>query len=145
MRTGASYARDVTSAIDTFLAGSPHAVIGASTDRRKYGNKVLRTYMQNGRPVYAVNPREADGDGIEGVRTVATLAELPEPVHGISIITPPAVTERIVDDAIAAGIEHLWMQPGAESPSAIARAETAGLSVIHGGPCLLVVLGFKGP
>lgn len=145
MRTSASYARVVTSPIDAFLAGSPHAVVGASTDRRKYGNKVLRTYVQNGRPVYAVNPREVERDGIEGVQTVATLAELPEPVHGISIITPPAVTERIAEDAIAAGIAHLWMQPGAESASAIARAEAAGLSVIHGGPCLLVVLGFEGP
>ena len=135
----------MSSAIEAFLSGSPHAVVGASKDRDKYGNKVLRNYVQRGRSVYAVNPAEAGGDGIEGVPTFATLADLPERVHGISIITSPKVTERIVDDAIAAGIAHLWMQPGAESGPAVARAEAAGLSVIHGGPCLLVVLGFKGP
>lgn len=131
--------------IDDFLAGSPHAVAGASRDRRKFGNKVLRTYLQRGMPVYAVNPTHADAEGIEGVTTVATLADLPEPVHGLSIITPPAVTERIVEDAIALGITQLWMQPGAEHPRAIRRAQDAGLSVIHGGPCLLVELGFHGP
>jgi predicted CoA-binding protein len=145
MSPATGYALRVTSPVDAFLSGSPHAVVGASTDRSKYGNKVLRTYLQQGRPVYAVNPREAEGDGIEGVQTVATLADLPEPVHGVSIITPPRVTEQIVDDAIETGIRHLWMQPGAESDDAIARAEAAGVSVIHGGPCLLVVLGFRGP
>jgi predicted CoA-binding protein len=104
---------------------------------------VLRTYLQRNMKVYAVNPRRADAEGIEGVTTVATLADLPQPVHGISIITPPEVTETIVQDAIAAGIHHLWMQPGAESRRAVEAAEAAGLSVIHGGPCLLVVLGFR--
>ncbi len=127
--------------IDAFLEGSPHAVVGASQDRRKFGNKVLRTYLQCGMPVYAVNPNRAP---IERTITVATLAELPVSVHGISIITPPSVTEQIVDEAIAAGIGHLWMQPGAESASAIRRAEDASLSVIAGGPCLLVELGFAG-
>ena len=60
-----------------------------------------------------------------------------------SIITPPTVTERIVQDAIAAGVKHLWMQPGAESQNAVDRAREAGLNVIAGGPCLLVVLGFR--
>lgn len=131
--------------IDAFLAGSPHAVAGASRDRSKFGNKVLRNYLQRGMPVYAVNPSCAGPDGIEGVTTVATLADLPEPVHGLSIITPPTVTARIVEDAIAAGIGHLWMQPGAEDARAIRRAKDAGLSVIYGGPCLLVELGFQGP
>ena len=61
----------------------------------------------------------------------------------MSIITPPPVTERVVEEAAAAGVEHLWMQPGAESDAAVARAEELGLSVIAGGPCLLVVLGYR--
>lgn len=127
--------------IQDFLAGAPHAVVGASSDRSKYGNKVLRSYQQKGRKVYAVHPRE---QLVEGAPTVATLADLPEPVHGLSIITPPPVTERIVEEAAAAGIRRLWMQPGAESAKAVARAEELGLSVISGGPCILVTLGFRG-
>jgi len=121
-----------------FLEGRPHAVVGASRDRSKFGNKVLRTYLRHAMPVFAVNPRES-GE-IEGVAVFATLADLPEAVHGISIITPPSVTEKIVHEAIALGIRHLWMQPGAEGPQAIEAATRAQLSVIAGGPCILVEL-----
>lgn len=125
--------------IDRFLAGQPHAVVGASADRHKYGNRVLRTYLQKHRPVYPVNPHATE---IEGHPAFPSLAELPEPVHGISIITPPEVTEQIVAEAIELGIGNIWMQPGAESQRAIEQATAAGVNVIAGGPCLLVVLGF---
>jgi predicted CoA-binding protein len=127
--------------IDAFLAGAPHAVVGASTDRTKYGNKVLRCYQQSGRPVHVVHPRERE---IEGESCVPSIADLPPDVHGLSIITPPAITEQVVQAAIAKGIRHLWMQPGAESAKAIELAQAAGLGVIAGGPCLLVVLHFRG-
>ncbi len=126
--------------MDDFLRGEAYAVVGASTDRAKYGNKVLRCYLQNGRRAHPVHPRERE---IEGQTCVPDLFALPEPVHGVSIITPPEVTERVVEDAAAAGITRLWMQPGAESARAVRRARELGLSVIAGGPCLLVVLGYR--
>ena len=126
--------------IAAFLAGSPHAVVGASRNRDKYGNKVLRCYMQHQRRVFPVNPHAAK---IEGLIACADLGALPEPVHGLSIITPPHITETIVEQAADLGIGHLWMQPGAESPAAIDRAEAAGLSVIADGSCILVVLGYS--
>jgi predicted CoA-binding protein len=126
--------------IEQFLAGAPHAVVGASKDRSKYGNKVLRAYLQRKRPVYCVHPRESE---IEGVECVKSIADLPEGVHGLSIITPPPVTERVVREAAEAGITRLWMQPGAESEQALEDAEELGLDVIAGGPCVLVVLGFR--
>jgi uncharacterized protein len=60
----------------------------------------------------------------------------------LSIITPPAVTEKIVSLAIAHGIRHIWMQPGAESAAAVAACRAAGINVIADGSCLLVVLGY---
>jgi predicted CoA-binding protein len=127
-------------AIDAFLAGPSFAVVGASADRSKYGNKVLRSYLQAGRRVYPVNPKLNE---IEGERSYPDLASLPERVHGVSIVTPPAVTETIVEQAAAAGIRHLWMQPGAESEAAIARANELGIELIHSGPCVLVAQGFR--
>ena len=127
--------------IKRFLAGRPHAVVGASADREKYGNLVLRCYQQNERPVFAVNPR---GGTIEGERVYADLASIPGTVHGVSIITPPPVTERVIQEAGALGIRHVWMQPGAESPRAIARCRELGIECIAGGPCILVVLGWSG-
>lgn len=126
--------------IDAFLNGAPFAVVGASTNRAKYGNKVLRVYQQNDRPVYPINPR---ADEIEGLQAYPDLASLPELPHGVSIITPPAITEQVVDEAIALGIKHLWMQPGAESAKAVRHARENGINVVANGPCVLVVLGYR--
>ena len=126
--------------IEQFLSGKVFAVAGASSDRSKYGNKVLRSYQQAGLEVYGIHPRETL---IEGAPSFAKLAQLPERIDGLSIVTPPAVTEKLVEEAAAAGVKRLWMQPGAESPAAIARAQQLGLEVIAGGPCLLVALHYQ--
>lgn len=120
-----------------FLDGAAFAVVGASRDRTKYGNRVLRAYLAHGRRAFPVNPRE---DEVEGLVAVPDLSALPERVHGISIVTPPAVTERVVTEALALGYTRLWMQPGAESPAAIAAARAAGALVLAYGPCVLVEL-----
>jgi predicted CoA-binding protein len=125
--------------IQSFLAGKRFAVVGASANREKYGNKVLRVYQQNQRDVVPVNPA---GGQIEGLAAFADLAAVPGPIDGVSIITPPVVTEKVVAQAIDRGIKHIWMQPGAESARAIAAAEAAGANVIAGGPCVLVALRF---
>ena len=125
--------------IDEFLAKEAFAVVGASSKPHKYGNKVLRCYQQNQRTVVPVNPVEKV---IEGLPCVSSVSDLPDHVGSISIITPPAVTEKVVREAIARGIRNIWMQPGAESPRAIADCETAGINVIADGSCLLVVLGY---
>ncbi len=126
--------------IEEFLSGSPHAVVGASRDRSKYGNKVFRVYLQNGRPVFPVNP---NAQTIEGQAAYADLSSLPSNVHGISVITQPEVTEQIIEQAAELGIKHVWLQPGAESRGAMERAEQLGLSLIAGGPCVLVVMGYR--
>ena len=125
--------------IDEFLAGAPHAVIGASRDRAKYGNKVLRAYLQNDREVYPVNPNSKE---VEGLDTFPDLASLPQAVYGISVITQPDVTLRIVEQAAELGIKNIWMQPGAESENAVQRAEQLGMNTIAGGPCVLVTLRY---
>lgn len=133
--------RPLQERIDDFLAEGPWAVVGASTDRSKYGNKVLRCYLQQGKePVWPVNPKEPE---VEGLRAYPDLASLPAVPRALSIITPPKVTAAVVDEAARLGIRHLWMQPGAEGPEALERAAAAGLEPIAGGPCLLVVLGYR--
>lgn len=125
--------------IDAFLAGKRFAVVGASANHEKYGNKVLRVYQQRGLDVVPVNP---SGGAIEGLAAYADLASVPGTIDGVSIITPPRVTEQVVAQALARGIKNIWMQPGAESPAAVELAEQAGANVIAGGPCILVMLRF---
>ena len=126
--------------IERFLRSEAYGVVGASSRRHKYGHKVLRCYQQNGRRVIPVTPRE---EAIEGVRCVTNVLDLPADVKSISIITPPAITERVVEEAARKGIENVWMQPGAESQQAIAACEAAGINVIADGSCVLVVLGYR--
>ena len=126
--------------IERFLASPAFGVAGASVRREKYGNKVLRCYQQNGRRAIPVNPNERE---VEGAACVASVLDLPDDVKSISVITPPTVTERVVEEAIRKGIEHVWMQPGAENERAVAACEAAGINVIADGSCLLVVLGYS--
>ncbi|HVT27488.1 MAG TPA: CoA-binding protein [Lacipirellulaceae bacterium] len=125
--------------IQIFLSGKRFAVVGASQDRTKYGNKVLRVYQQNKRNVVPINPMAEE---VEGLKAYPDLASVPGDIDGISIITPPRVTERVVNEAIQRGIKHIWMQPGAESNAAVKVAEQAGANVIAGGPCILVALRY---
>jgi len=125
--------------IKQFLSAAAFGVAGASANRQKYGNRVLRCYLQNGRRAVPVNPNEAV---IEGVACVASVDELPADVTSLSMITSPAVTEQLVPKAIAHGIRNIWMQPGAESPAAVALCREKGVNVIADGSCLLVVLGY---
>jgi predicted CoA-binding protein len=127
--------------IETFLAAPAFAVAGASDRPHKYGYRCYVCYLQHGRKAYPVNPR---GGEILGNPVFKDLTSLPEKVESISVITPPAVTEALVDEAIATGVKNIWMQPGAESELAVKKAEDAGMNVIYGGPCLLVVLGYHG-
>lgn len=126
--------------IQRFLEAPRFAVVGASNDRTKYGAKVFACYLQNQREVYPINPRETE---IQGHPAFPSLVDLPVVVPSVSIITPPAVTGRVVEDAASAGATCVWMQPGAESRAAIRKAEELGLEVISGGACLLVVLGWR--
>ncbi|HWI40388.1 MAG TPA: CoA-binding protein [Verrucomicrobiae bacterium] len=126
--------------IRKFLESPAFGVVGASTNRQKYGNKVLRCYLQHGMTVFAVNPRAAE---IEGVLSVPSVAELPAEVKSISVITPPKITEETVREAAAKGVENVWMQPGAESAAAIDFCRENGINVIGDGSCILVSLGYS--
>jgi uncharacterized protein len=130
----------VSDCFESFFQSRAFAVVGAAKNRDKYGNKVLRCYMQHGMEVFPVNPRAAE---IEGFACVAAVQDLPDTVQSISVITPPPVTLQVVREAIAKGIKNIWMQPGAESPEAIADCREAGINCIADGSCVLVHLGFE--
>ena len=125
--------------IEEFLKSKAFGVVGASPDRSKYGNRVLRCYQAKGLSAVPVNPKEKE---IEGAVCVPSVNELPVEVESISVITPPAVTEKVVEQVAAKGIRNIWMQPGAESPKAVELCRNHGINVIADGSCILVVLGY---
>jgi hypothetical protein len=110
------------------------AVVGASQDRSKFGNRVFLDLRDAGYTVYPVNPR---GGELEGAKVYASLADLPEPPEVIDLVVPPAVTEQVVKEAHELGLTRIWMQPGAESDAAVAYCQEHGLQVVHGA-CAMV-------
>ena len=126
--------------ITQFLSVQTYAVAGASANRHKYGNKVFRALVDSGRSTCPLNPIAHE---IEGHQAYAKIADLPMVPQSLSIITPPEVTRSVVADAIAAGVQNIWMQPGAEDAQASEFARQAGINVIDDGSCILVVLASR--
>lgn len=111
------------------------AVVGASDNRAKFGNRMYRVLRERGYTVYPVNPTLAT---VEGDPAYPDIASLPEGVEVLDIVIPPGRVPPVLDQAKAAGITRIWLQPGAESPEVIAHAAALGLDVIAGGPCAMV-------
>jgi uncharacterized protein len=113
------------------------AVLGASPDRTKFGNKAVRAYLQQGYDVYPVNPK---GGEIEGLSVSHTLAEVPAgKLNRISVYLPPPVVLKLLDDIAARGCDELWLNPGTESSEVVTRAEQLGLNVVMA--CSIVDIG----
>ncbi len=123
-----------------FFAAKIFAVAGASRDRSKYGNKVFQALVASGRTAYPLNPSAPE---IEGQTAYATIADLPVVPESLSIVTPPSVTRQVVQQAVAAGVKNIWMQPGAEDAQASHAAREAGINVIDNGRCVLVLLAIE--
>lgn len=112
------------------------AVIGASNDRRKYGNKAVRAYVEAGYTVFPVNPKEAT---IEGLRTHPTIDAIESPIDFVSLYVPPAVGLKLLPAIAAKKPQELWLNPGSESEDLIDAA--ADLHVRAVVACSIVALG----
>ena len=104
------------------------AVIGASNNRRKYGNKAVRAFLAQGYEVLPVNPHEAVVGGVPAFRSVL---DIPGPVDMATMYVPPDVGAAIVEDLARKQVSEVWFNPGSESPSLVARAQALGLDVIE--------------
>jgi uncharacterized protein len=112
------------------------AILGASADRSKYGNKSIRAHVNKGYDVYPVNPK---GGEIEGLRVFASLAEIPVPLKRISVYLPPAVGAKVMEEIAAKGCEELFLNPGSDAPEVVERARELGLDPIVA--CSIVEIG----
>jgi predicted CoA-binding protein len=104
------------------------AIIGASNDRRKYGNKAVRAHLQQGYTVYPVNPRETT---IEGLQCYPSISDVPVRPQRVSVYVPPPVLLKILPEIAAKGCDELWLNPGTESPEVLAEAARLGLNVVQ--------------
>ena len=114
------------------------AIIGASNDRRKFGNKAVRAFMQQGYEVFPVNPKEKV---IEGLPVFPSIAEVPVRPQMISVYLPPEILLRELPAIAAKGCDELWLNPGTESDAVLAECERLGLNVIQA--CSIVGVGVE--
>ena len=114
------------------------AVVGASTDRRKFGNKGVRAFQAAGWRVIPVNPNEAQ---VEGLATVASVADIAGPLDVVSLYVPAAVSRKLLADIAAREPGELWVNPGAESAELLAAAARQGLRTKQ--LCSIIQVGFS--
>ena len=112
------------------------AIIGASNDRSKFGNKAVRAHLQQGFTVYPVNPKETH---IEGLPAFKSILDVPTRPDRVSVYLPPALLENLLPDIAAKGCDELWLNPGTESDQVLAEAGRLGLNTIQA--CSIVDIG----
>ncbi len=101
------------------------AIIGASADREKFGNKCVRAYLKLGWQVFPVNPKEKE---IEGLQCYPSISELPQKPERVSIYLPPNVTMSVIPDLLEAGIKGIILNPGAESDELVKNLRDNGIN-----------------
>ena len=112
------------------------AVIGASRAKQKFGNRAVRAYLRQGWTVYPVNPHEPE---VEGIKTFASVADIPGPIDRASMYVPPEVGITLLDGIKDKCIPELFLNPGSESDELLERAERLGLNAIQA--CSIVDIG----
>ena len=103
------------------------AVIGASRDRRKYGNKAVRAFRNQGHTVIPIHPSAGE---IEGERAYPSVLNYPGGVDEATLYVPPDIGVQILDEVARKGIKTVWLNPGADAPAVVARAKALGLEPI---------------
>ena len=112
------------------------AVIGASTDRSKYGNKAVRAFLNHGDQVVPINPTEAEVEGLKAYRSVL---EVPGTIDMATFYVPPKIGETLIEEIARKGIREVWLNPGADSDALAERAHALKIRAVRA--CSIVGIG----
>ena len=112
------------------------AVIGASADRRKFGNRALRAFQRQGYTVVPINQHET---AIEGLQTYRSVLDVPGPIDMATLYVPPTVGEQLIEEIARKQIPEVWLNPGSESDALIDRARALSIEPIVA--CSIVGIG----
>ena len=120
------------------MSSSPKvvAVIGASNDKHKFGNRAVRAFRQQGYTVIPINPGERE---VEGLTAYASVLDVPVAIDMASFYVPPEIGEHVIDEVARKKIPEVWLNPGSESDRLIARARALSIQPIVA--CSIVAIG----
>ena len=112
------------------------AIIGASNDRRKFGNKALRAFRHQGYRVIPVNPNEKM---VEGIPAVPSVLDIEGPVDMATVYVQPDVGVGVMEQVAAKRIAEVWLNPGADDPGVVQKARSLGVEPILA--CSIIGIG----
>lgn len=112
------------------------AIIGASSNRHKYGNRAVRSYLNQGFDVFPIHPRAAL---IEGLKAYPSIGDVPVVLDRVSFYVPPHIGLQVIDEVARTKPKEVWFNPGSESDELIGKARDLGLNVIVA--CSIVAIG----
>jgi hypothetical protein len=112
------------------------AVVGASSNRHKYGNKALRAFAAEGHRVIPINPNERE---VEGIPTYPSVLDVPGPIDLATVYVQPEVGRRLLPEFEEKQIKEIWINPGAEDDALMEDARRRGLNVIFA--CSIMAIG----
>ena len=116
------------------------ALVGATSNKGKFGYKIFQVMRNNGLHVFPVNPGLQE---IDGQTCYASLADLPEPVEAVNVVVPPKVALGILEECQRLNISKVWLQPGADTAEVVEKAKELGLQVVYDA-CIMIELRHKG-
>ncbi len=112
------------------------AIVGASNDRSKYGNKALRSYQAQGHEVIPVNPREPE---VEGIQSYATVEDIPGEIDSVLFYVPPRTGLTLLEGIARKKVGDVFLNPGTESAEILVRAQELGIKVVQA--CAIIAIG----
>jgi predicted CoA-binding protein len=112
------------------------AVVGASSNRRKYGNKALRAFQHRGYTVIPINPNEPE---VEGLKTLPSVLDVAGTIDLATLYVPPRAGLAVIEQLAQKGVPEVWLNPGADHPDVVDRARQLGLKVVQ--TCSILAIG----
>lgn len=115
--------------IRQFLDTKRMAVAGVSRDPKKFGHQVFAKLKEHGYELFPINPNAGEKDDLP---FILKISDLPEEVKHLLIVTKKSETEKVVMEAIAHGIDQIWIQQMSDTPKALTIANEAGIKLVAG-------------
>jgi len=112
------------------------AVIGASSNRDKFGNKALRAFAQQGYTVIPINPTETE---VEGYAAFKSVLDVPGSIDLATIYVPTSAGVRVMEDLAKKGVPEVWLNPGADDRQVVEKAQSLGLKTVR--HCSIIAIG----
>jgi len=112
------------------------AVIGASSNRDKFGNKALRAFVNKGYTVFPINPTEPE---VEGHPALKSVLDVPGAIDMATFYVPASVGVEVLDDVVKKGIPEVWLNPGADERQVVEKARALGLKAVR--HCSIIAIG----